>query len=94
QNTFDLLCDLNPQIKESVNILSISQPFISFVTFFRRPLDEKISTMFKNAVNSMLDYEEGRQMMMLFNIEGIQTISDEDVANVANLLNEYELLKK
>ncbi|MBF0452885.1 MAG: PhnD/SsuA/transferrin family substrate-binding protein [Candidatus Magnetomorum sp.] len=94
QSTYDLLCELNPQVKQAVNIISISQPFVRFITFYRQNFEEHIKILFKNAVLSMFDHEEGKQMMMLFKVDGIQEIIDEHLESVANLIKEYETLKQ
>jgi ABC-type phosphate/phosphonate transport system substrate-binding protein len=94
KRTYDLLCELNPQIKQDISILHMSEPFIPLVTFCRGDIDQHLKLLFIKAVKNMFDFEEGRQIMLIFNVTDIMDLTDKDLENVTNLIQKYEKLKQ
>ncbi len=90
---FGTLAKLNPQIENQLAILESSPEFIETVSLYRKNLDESIKNSITDAMCSMDDTIEGKQVRILFMIDGMVPADESDIKPFRLLLEEYERLK-
>lgn len=63
---FELACELNPQLRKGLKVISISQQFIHSVFLFRPTYKGDYKLKLENAITDMSDSPSGRQLLIAF----------------------------
>lgn len=84
--TFELMCELNPQLKEQINILEISEPLLFGLVLFDTKNKDKEREKFVFNTLSTLDTDTyGKQFLDLLSIEKIVPYKEEYWQNFLKL---------
>jgi len=93
---FHTMKEMNPQVGRKMRVLAESPELISSIGFFRPdwPQEYKKRALEGMRSEELRRHERGKQIMLLFNIEKIDLITDEQLENTRKLLADYDRLKK
>ena len=91
--TFKTLGVLNPQIRERLKILAASPAYLHAVSIFKKNIDPKIKSDIENEVYNLNGTVEGKQILMLFRIDGMVPVHEPDLNPTIELMKEYFKLK-
>jgi len=88
--------EMNPQIGRKLQIIAESPELIASIGFFRPDWPEEYK---KRAIEAMKSdtfrrHERAKQIMLLFNIEKIDVITDDQLENTRKLQADYDRLKR
>lgn len=65
-DAFDLACELNPQLREDLKVLSVSPPFITSFFFFRPAFQGRSRERIEAAITELHTTPGGRQVLTVF----------------------------
>ena len=93
---FNTMKEMNPQVGRKLRIIAESPELISSIGFFRPdwPPDYKKRVIEGMRSDALKRHERGRQIMLLFNIEKIDLITDDQLESTRKLLADYDRLKR
>lgn len=86
---YDLACELNPSIKNKIRILKKSGALLNGIFVYRKGMNPSTLKVIRDITTDFHNDNEGRQILNLFKISKIVTISDADLIESINLLNKY-----
>ena len=91
---FKTMQELNPQVGSKLHILAESPDLIASVGIFRSdyPVDLKQRAL-KGMSSDYVHHERGRQIILLFNVEKMELISDDQLNSVQKLMADYNRFK-
>jgi ABC-type phosphate/phosphonate transport system substrate-binding protein len=92
--SYKTMAELNPQIGQKLKIIATSTGLTEIVNFMQKDLDEVIKEKIIQASIRLKETERGRQMLILFNTDGVIRASDEKLETAKQLVAEYEKLKR
>lgn len=92
--SYKTMTELNPQIVQKIKIIAASTELLELVNFIQKSLDEATKEKIVRGAIRAKETERGRQMLMLFNSDGVEKASDEQLETAKQLVAEYESLKK
>lgn len=92
---FQTITEMNPQVGRKLQVIAESPDLIASVGLFRPdwPQDYK-SKAIKGMTVDYQRHERGKQIMLLFNIEKMILISDDQLNSMRTLLADYDRLRK
>jgi ABC-type phosphate/phosphonate transport system substrate-binding protein len=92
--SFKTMAELNPQVGQKLKIIVASVELHEIVNFMQKGLDEAIKEKIVQASIRLKETERGKQMLILFNTDGVERSSDEQLETTRQLVAEYEKLKR
>ena len=92
--SYKTMAELNPQIGQKTKIIVTSTELSEIVNFMQKKLDEGAKEKIIQASMRLKETERGKQMLILFNTDGVVRASDEKLETAIQLLAEYEKLKR
>jgi len=92
---FNTMVELNPQVGRKLHVAASSPELMDAVGFFHPdyPASHKEKAI-QGMRGGIKDYQRGKQIMLLFNIDRMDTVNDDQLDSVRKLLAEYGRLKK
>jgi ABC-type phosphate/phosphonate transport system substrate-binding protein len=90
---FTTMVELNPQVGTQLKVLASSPELYTSVCFFRRSCDEDLKQRARAMPRVLQETARGRQVFLLFKIEGILSIKESDLETTRKLVADYERLK-
>jgi phosphonate transport system substrate-binding protein len=90
---FITMVELNPQIGRQMRILAVSPAVLPTVTGFRKDCDPWVKKFILDKVPILQKDEKGKQILLMYKIEGIANIQDTDLDTLRAMVLEYETLK-
>ncbi len=92
---FHTMTELNPQVGQKLHVIAQSPDLITAVGIFRPdyPPDDKQRAM-KGMSNDYRNSERGKQILLLFNVEKMDTFHESQLVSIRQLVTEYDRLKK
>jgi len=91
--SYDIICELNPQLQKQLRVLATSPGYVPHITCFRASITpDVIDRMIKAAVAAQ-DTVNGKQILTIFQCDRIAEITPDKLANVRELLAEREQLR-
>ncbi|PKL87584.1 MAG: hypothetical protein CVV23_14630 [Ignavibacteriae bacterium HGW-Ignavibacteriae-2] len=85
---FNVVSELNPQLKKDLVILEESEDMLLSVICFTSNLPQKVQKIMKEAMIELKDTRQGKQILDIFNIEGMQTFDAGYLQGIRNLIDE------
>ena len=90
QNAYDLMVELNPQIKKSLKIIDKSPGLLTTVTCFSKNFNNiEYRKKVIEGANKLNTYPGGKQILTLMKIEQVTSYKDNYLDNLKKLLKEY-----
>jgi ABC-type phosphate/phosphonate transport system substrate-binding protein len=84
--SFEIMCELNPQILKQADIIEISDPMLfGIICFDTRSKDKKREQFLYNTLLSLTDDASGKQLLELFNVDRIIPFKEEYWQNFLKL---------
>jgi len=89
QSAFDIACELNPEIRKRIKILRSSGPVVNGLFVYRKGINPNTVKAIKEiALDIHLD-NEGKQILNLFKIHKIISITKDDLIECENIITKY-----
>ena len=89
---FNAAVELNPQLGRKLKIIAVSPELLSMVAFFRNDFPDDYRERTWEVVYHLDDTEYGRQVLMLFHIDGLVPITKDDLKSLVDMIDEYKKL--
>jgi phosphonate ABC transporter substrate-binding protein len=86
---YEIICEMNPQIKAELKILKISEGYLPAVTFLANNNDKKFESFVYEFVFNINKQTYGDQLMKIFKINSIGKFKIEYLTNIKKLLDDY-----
>jgi len=93
RQSYDVLCELNPQLKTQLRVLATSPHYVPQVTCFRAALPPETLNRIIKAAIATPDSITGQQMLTIFQSSRITEISSEELDPVRQLLADQVRLR-
>lgn len=90
QTVFETMVELNPQVGKQLHILDRSPKLANGVFFFHQQLSQNIKDIIIKYLLNLETSDYGRQMLLLYKIDGLVQFELSDLDSVKALLQEYE----
>ncbi len=96
ENVWDTMLELNPAIKNRVEIVEGSKKeHFPFIGFFKKSIDQKIPETFFKASSDLKNFPRSEQIMNLLKFDEVFQIKNDSLNNLEKFYNEYyDLLKR
>ncbi len=93
---FDLVCELNPQVKEKLRVLSESQDLVNTFIGYKKGDDVDMDMIYTvtSVGQEIKDDPVGKQILNLFKIDRMEELSLEEMKPTESLINKYNALYK
>jgi len=88
-----IMMELNPQIGRSLNIMTSSPELVTAATVFRRSVNADIKKKTIDIALKLNENSRGRQILLLFKIDGLVPLHESDLASIRELVSEYDRLR-
>lgn len=85
---FDLMADLNPQIKNDLKILVQTESVANAPIFVRKDLPDDMGFKIKKTLLETTEVPEGKQLLMIFKFSRMVEAKDADYDSLRNMLKE------
>lgn len=92
--TFDVLCELNPQLRQELRVVATSEPLLTRVLCSRQGMDPLLRDMLLDAATRMHTQPDGEQILALLQLERPLRYREEHLATVLSLMAEHERLSR
>lgn len=90
--SFDVVSEMNPQLKKQLSVLRESQDFLGGVVLFPRDMDGEKKRTLKKICLRMSTYPKGMQILTLFRIDNLIEFPSGALDSLEQLLREHETL--
>lgn len=91
---FQLMVELNPQVGKNIKIVAESPEIINGVSFFRKGYSSEARSAIQNEISNIHQTVHGRQILMLFKIDGITHIEEKDFDSLNKIIKDYDKYKQ
>lgn len=92
---YDSMLELNPQIKQRIEILLKSEPvFFSGIGFTHKKMDEKYFLMIEKMTNDINNSENGLELTSMIDLTRVKIVNNSDLEDLTIFYKEYFRLKK
>jgi len=92
-NTFELSCDLNPQIKQKIKIVKMTKYTSNILGFYRKDFPKKEMDSIYEQGLKVFSTPKGKQMMNLYKIETLVHTELSELDNARELYAKYKKIK-
>lgn len=86
------MTEMNPQIGKATRVLASSEELAESISVLRRAVKEDVKQKAMDVGTTLNKTPRGRQVLMLFKIEGLSPIKEADLAGIKRLLSEHDRL--
>jgi hypothetical protein len=91
--TYELACDLNPQIAHRIRILKVTKYTSDILGFYRKDIPKKkVDTIFEEGLR-VFNTPKGKEMMSIYKIETLVHTELSELDNARELYNKYKKVK-
>ncbi len=90
-SAFELVCELNPQVKNSTVILAASPNIINSLFARKKDIDQGTVEVLELFATDLKGDIEGQQVLNLFKVDRIEKISFSDIKETKDLINKHKL---
>jgi ABC-type phosphate/phosphonate transport system substrate-binding protein len=87
------MVELNPQLGKTLNIMASSPELVTTVTVFRRSTNINVQQNTREIGLKLKDNPRGRQVLLLFKIDGLVPVQESDLVGIRELMGEYDRLR-
>lgn len=95
EDEFNIVAELNPQLKRELKILSTSKPFLSTtICFTEKLINSPDLVLAKSMKYKVHDTQTGRDILKMYKMKKIIPFQEEYMVNVSELFNKYSALNK
>ena len=91
--TLKTMIELNPQLEKILKVMSSSQELVTSVAVFRRSVSADIQKKTIDIGVKLQDNLRGRQILLLFKIDGLVPLKESDLIGIKDLVSEYDRLR-
>ena len=91
--SLNAVTEMNPQVGRSLKTIASSPEYVHLIACFRKVFNEDLKKRTLERVCNFQNSVEGRQVLILFGIEGLVPALDSDYATTKFLMDEYEQLR-
>jgi ABC-type phosphate/phosphonate transport system substrate-binding protein len=91
--TLKTMIELNPQLGKILKVMSSSQELVTSVAVFRRSVSADIQKKTVDIGVKLQDNPRGRQVLLLFKIDGLVPLKESDLTGIKDLVSEYDRLR-
>ena len=93
---FDLVCELNPQVKEKLRVLSESQDLVNTFIGYKKGDDVDMDMIYTltSVAQEIKDDPVGKQILNLFKIDRMEKLSIDEMKSTESLMSQYNALYK
>jgi phosphonate transport system substrate-binding protein len=96
--SFDILCELNPQLRRELLVLESSPAMVSSVLCIRPDYRSDLKEGLVEALLQLHKEPRGQQILMMFKVDRLVPLRESDLDSARDLVNEYKhrfsLMKK
>ena len=92
--SYKTMVEMNPQLEKELKPLLSSPEYLQGVGVFRKGLAGDFKERIINVATNLKGYTRGRQVLLLFKMDGLEPLSESDLSSVKSLLTEYEQLRQ
>jgi len=92
-DSWNTLCELNPQLKKQLRILEQSPGYLGAVTVMRKDFPLQSRERFVKNVLAMQTKPECKQILTLFRFDGLAKFKQSHLKTIEALVKEYDALK-
>lgn len=85
---FETLAELNPQIARLLEPLAVSRPYVPVTFCFRKNYQSPLKQLLLKDMQKLVESSSGGQLLTIFQMDGMQRISVEDLAGILSLLKD------
>jgi ABC-type phosphate/phosphonate transport system substrate-binding protein len=89
QRSFDMMAELNPQLKKELVTIDSSEPFITFFLGFKKGLDVDSNGMLKGLA-SLHQNERGKQLLLLAKVRQMIILEEGELNSAIDLYKKYK----
>ncbi len=94
KSSFELMCELNPQIGQQLTVIEESPVYTNGLVCFTSILkDKKSRNELQNKIGIISDYNSGQQMLKLMKIDNIMPYKESFLDPYRKLLKDYSEIK-
>jgi phosphonate transport system substrate-binding protein len=93
-NVFELACELNPQLRKELKVLAVSPAVIPTLFFFRPSYLPQMRDRLESAILSMNETPAGREVLTVFQSDGMMKCQVSCLESTRQLLAEYDRARK
>ncbi len=95
ENVWDTMLELNPAIKNKVDIIASSKKeHFPFIGFFKKGSDEQKAEIFFKITSNLKQFPKSEQIMDLLKFDAVFKIQKDSLQNLEKFYNEYYDLRK
>ena len=94
KSSYDLLKELNSQIKNDLIVLAESEPILLSITAFNSNLSYSKKKNLQESIVSIKNSKEGKQMLDLFKVDSMVAYNPNYLKSTEDLLNKNKRIKK
>lgn len=91
--SFKTITEMNPQLARELKVIASSPELTDYIAFFRKATQENLKRTAVRVCMTLKERQRGRQVLMLFKMEGLAPIKETDLTTVRDLVSEYERLR-
>jgi ABC-type phosphate/phosphonate transport system substrate-binding protein len=93
RRSFDVMAELNPQLRKDLQIIEASAPVATGVICIRKGYDSRQRQWLKDILETLDRDVEGRQLLTLFRMNRLVQFQPEYLASMEAFLKEYSELR-
>jgi ABC-type phosphate/phosphonate transport system substrate-binding protein len=93
RSSFDLACELNPQLAKDLRVLAESPELVPTLCGYCPDSDPAIVYSYSKRTLHLAESTAGRMILSLFQIDGVVEVRPEDIAGTRAFLKRYQQLK-
>ncbi len=91
---YKMMVELNPQVGKKLRVVAESPELVASVGVFHPDYPQELrQRAIKGMSSDYMQHERGKQIILLFNVERMERISDHQFASVQRLIADHERLK-
>lgn len=94
QEIFTTMGALNPQVTKRLTPIATSEDLLIGITFFRSDFDKRHKQEIESRAENLQNTVHGKQMLLLFKIDGIRRLDETALDSLKRLMQEHERLKR
>lgn len=96
RSAFDLVCELNPQVKGKIKVVAESQNLVNTFMVYKKSVDTDMDmiNVLTSVTKDLKNDPVGKQILSLFRIDRMELLSMEEIRLTENLINKYNSIFK
>lgn len=94
RRTFDIMCELNPQINNELMPIEISPPYLASLICIRKKSSPELRRKLNLVVSTLHESVDGAQVLMSFHVDKYEPYQEGHLDNTQALMERYHELKE